>query len=118
MLDREVTDLIAAEERRQLETLCLIPSENHVSPAVLAASGSCLMNKYSEGYPGRRYYQGNAIVDDIERAGGASRRGRCSASSTRTSSRSRARRPTSRSTPRSWSPATRCWAWRWTPAGT
>jgi glycine hydroxymethyltransferase len=66
MLDREVTDLIAAEERRQLETLCLIPSENHVSPAVLAASGSCLMNKYSEGYPGRRYYQGNSIIDDIE----------------------------------------------------
>ena len=66
MLDREVTDLIAAEERRQLETLCLIPSENHVSPAVLAASGSCLMNKYSEGYPGRRYYQGNTVVDDIE----------------------------------------------------
>jgi glycine hydroxymethyltransferase len=66
MLDREVTDLIAAEERRQRETLCLIPSENHVSPAVLAASGSCLMNKYSEGYPGRRYYQGNLVVDGIE----------------------------------------------------
>ena len=65
-MDREVAELIAAEERRQLETLCLIPSENHVSPAVLAASGSCLMNKYSEGYPGRRYYQGNTVVDDIE----------------------------------------------------
>src|SRR5829696_1597181 len=65
--DREVAELIDAERRRQLETLCLIPSENHVSPAVLAASGSSLMNKYSEGYPGRRYYQGNAIVDDVER---------------------------------------------------
>jgi glycine hydroxymethyltransferase len=67
MFDREVADLIAAEERRQHDTLCLIPSENHVSPAVLAASGSVLTNKYSEGYPGRRYYQGNAIIDDVER---------------------------------------------------
>jgi glycine hydroxymethyltransferase len=66
MFDREVADLIAAEERRQHDTLCLIPSENHVSPAVLAATGSVLTNKYSEGYPGRRYYQGNAIIDDIE----------------------------------------------------
>jgi glycine hydroxymethyltransferase len=67
MFDQEVADLIAAEERRQHDTLCLIPSENHVSPAVLAASGSVLTNKYSEGYPGRRYYQGNAIIDDVER---------------------------------------------------
>jgi glycine hydroxymethyltransferase len=64
--DAEVAELIAAEERRQLDTLCLIPSENHVSPAVLAASGSVLTNKYSEGYPGRRYYQGNAVVDEVE----------------------------------------------------
>jgi glycine hydroxymethyltransferase len=67
VLDHEVTELIAAERRRQRETLCLIPSENHVSPAVLAASGSSLMNKYSEGYPGRRYYQGNGIIDEVER---------------------------------------------------
>jgi glycine hydroxymethyltransferase len=66
MFDPEVAELIAAEERRQHETLCLIPSENHVSPAVLAASGSVLTNKYSEGYPGRRYYQGNAVVDELE----------------------------------------------------
>jgi len=64
--DHEVAELLAAEQRRQFETLCLIPSENHVSAAVLHASGSSLMNKYSEGYPGRRYYQGNAIVDDVE----------------------------------------------------
>jgi len=64
--DAEIAELIAAEERRQHDTLCLIPSENHVSPAVLAASGSVLTNKYSEGYPGRRYYQGNAIIDDVE----------------------------------------------------
>jgi glycine hydroxymethyltransferase len=66
MFDPEVAELIAAEERRQHDTLCLIPSENHVSPAVLAASGSVLTNKYSEGYPSRRYYQGNAIIDGIE----------------------------------------------------
>ncbi len=64
--DPRVAELIAAEERRQLETLCLIASENHVSPAVLAASGSVLTNKYSEGYPSRRYYQGNAVVDGVE----------------------------------------------------
>jgi glycine hydroxymethyltransferase len=64
--DPTVAELIAAEDRRQLETLCLIPSENHVSPAVLAASGSTLTNKYSEGYAGKRYYQGNAVVDDVE----------------------------------------------------
>jgi glycine hydroxymethyltransferase len=66
MSDPEVAALITAEERRQHDTLCLIPSENHVSPAVLAASGSVLTNKYSEGYPGRRYYQGNAVIDDVE----------------------------------------------------
>jgi glycine hydroxymethyltransferase len=66
MFDQEVAELIAAEERRQHDTLCLIPSENHVSPAVLAASGSVLTNKYSEGYPGRRYYQGNAVIDEVE----------------------------------------------------
>ena len=64
--DTEVAALIAAEERRQHETLCLIASENHVSPGVLAASGSVLTNKYSEGYPGRRYYEGQSVVDPIE----------------------------------------------------
>src|SRR5690242_8321671 len=64
--DARVAELIAAEQARQHDTLCLIPSENHVSPAVLAATGSVLTNKYSEGYPSRRYYQGNAIVDGVE----------------------------------------------------
>ena len=64
--DSEVAALIAAEERRQHETLCLIPSENHVSPFVLAASGSVFSNKYSEGYPARRYYEGNSVVDSVE----------------------------------------------------
>ncbi|MFC7619152.1 serine hydroxymethyltransferase [Microlunatus sp. GCM10028923] len=64
--DLDVAELIRAEEEFQASTLRLIPSENYVSPAVLAASGSVLQNKYSEGYPGRRYYEGNQIVDRIE----------------------------------------------------
>jgi glycine hydroxymethyltransferase len=66
MFDPELAELITAEERRQHETLGLIPSENHVSPDVLAASATVLTNKYSEGYPGRRYYQGNAVIDGVE----------------------------------------------------
>lgn len=64
--DDEVFDLIAAEERRQNTTIQLIASENFASPAVMAATGSVLTNKYSEGYPGRRYYGGNMVVDEIE----------------------------------------------------
>jgi glycine hydroxymethyltransferase len=64
--DPHVAELVAAESARQHDTLCLIPSENHVSPAVLAACGSVLTNKYSEGYPAKRYYQGNAVIDDVE----------------------------------------------------
>ncbi|MBI4134666.1 MAG: serine hydroxymethyltransferase [Candidatus Sungbacteria bacterium] len=66
MNDRELGDLVTEEEKRQEETLDLIPSENVVSQSVLRALGSRLMNKYSEGYPGKRYYAGNAIVDKIE----------------------------------------------------
>ncbi len=62
----EIKDLIAAEEKRQAETLALIPSENYASAAVREAEGSVLSNKYSEGYPGKRYYQGNKIIDEIE----------------------------------------------------
>jgi glycine hydroxymethyltransferase len=64
--DPQINQLIVAEERRQATSLTLIPSENHVSPAVLEASGSVLTNKYSEGYPGRRYYEGQACVDPLE----------------------------------------------------
>ena len=64
--DPRIAELVAAERARQHDALCLIASENHVSPAVLAASGSVLTNKYSEGYPGRRYYQGNAVIDEVE----------------------------------------------------
>lgn len=62
-----IQSLIQQEQSRQENTIQLIPSENYVSPAVMEAVGSCLMNKYSEGYPGRRYYEGNEVVDQIER---------------------------------------------------
>ncbi|OGM11008.1 serine hydroxymethyltransferase [Candidatus Woesebacteria bacterium RBG_16_34_12] len=62
----EVFNLIKQEEKRQEETLTLIPSENYASYAVRDAVGSILTNKYSEGYPGKRYYQGNKIIDEIE----------------------------------------------------
>ncbi len=66
-VDSEMAGLIRRESARQAQTLRLIPSENYASAAVLAASGSCLANKYSEGYPGKRYYQGQAHIDAIER---------------------------------------------------
>src|ERR1043165_4254544 len=65
-VDPEIADLIAAEERRQRDKVRLIASENYVSGAVLAASGSVLTNKYSEGYPGKRYYEGQQYIDRIE----------------------------------------------------
>ncbi|PIE65519.1 MAG: serine hydroxymethyltransferase [Deltaproteobacteria bacterium] len=56
-----------SEEQRQVDKLRLIPSENYVSEAVLAATGSVLTNKYSEGYAGRRYYEGQQYIDQIEK---------------------------------------------------
>lgn len=64
--DRKLAALMRREEKRQAETLDLIPSENFASPAIRMLSGSVLMNKYSEGYPGMRYYPGNTVVDEIE----------------------------------------------------
>ena len=64
--DPDIAKLILAEERRQRDVIRLIPSENYVSSAVLAATGSVLTNKYSEGYPGRRYYEGQQYIDPIE----------------------------------------------------
>jgi glycine hydroxymethyltransferase len=64
--DPAVAELIAEEMARQAETICLIPSENYVSRAVLDAMGSVFTNKYSEGYPGRRYYEGQQLVDRLE----------------------------------------------------
>src|SRR6201995_3751389 len=64
--DPGIADLIEDEARREFEKLRLIPSENYASEAVLEASGSVLTNKYSEGYPGRRYYEGQQYIDVIE----------------------------------------------------
>ncbi len=64
--DSVVADIINREEKRQNEELELIASENYASPAVLSALSSVFSNKYSEGYPGKRYYGGNLIVDEIE----------------------------------------------------
>jgi glycine hydroxymethyltransferase len=64
--DPEVAGLLSDEAERQSTTLQLIASENFTSTAVLAASGSVLTNKYAEGYPGRRYYGGNQVIDEVE----------------------------------------------------
>jgi len=64
--DDEITRLIAAEEDRQLRGLELIPSENYASDAVRKAQASVFTNKYSEGYPGRRYYGGQEFTDQVE----------------------------------------------------
>ena len=66
MKDKQVEQLIKAEKNRQTDGLELIPSENYVSPDVLKALGSVFTNKYSEGYPGRRYYGGQENTDQIE----------------------------------------------------
>jgi glycine hydroxymethyltransferase len=64
--DPEIADLVAAENTRQHDTVRLIASENYVSAAVLEATGTVLTNKYSEGYPGKRYYEGQQVIDQVE----------------------------------------------------
>ena len=64
--DKEVNEIVVDELSRQKTTLNMIPSENFCSKDVLAACGSVLNNKYAEGYPGKRYYQGNEFVDKVE----------------------------------------------------
>ena len=66
-VDPEIFEMVIAEERRQADKIRLIPSENYASAAVLEATGSVLTNKYSEGSPGRRYYEGQQIVDQVEK---------------------------------------------------
>src|SRR3990167_10914000 len=65
-IDPQIAKLIKLEEKRQTEVLEMIPSENYASRAVMEALSTVLTNKYSEGYPKKRYYQGNKIIDDIE----------------------------------------------------
>src|SRR5690606_2428340 len=64
--DPEVARLIEAEAQRQHDKLRMIPSENYVSTAVLEATGTVLPNKYSEGYAGKRYYEGQQLIDPLE----------------------------------------------------
>src|SRR5947199_7941032 len=64
--DAAVYELARAEERRQAEKIRLIPSENYASRAVLEASATVFTNKYSEGYPGKRYYEGQQLTDPLE----------------------------------------------------
>ena len=65
-VDPEIARLIDAEGRRQHDSIRLIASENYVSQAVIEATGNVLTNKYSEGYPGRRYYEGQQVIDQVE----------------------------------------------------
>ena len=66
MQEQSIHDLIGLEMARQRDELCLIASENYVSPAVLDALGSVFTNKYAEGYPGKRYYGGQTFTDQLE----------------------------------------------------
>lgn len=67
LYDPQIYELMRQEEARQSGAIRLIPSENYVSRAVMLASGGCLTNKYAEGYPGRRYYEGQQVTDLIEK---------------------------------------------------
>ena len=64
--DEQIFELIEAEKQRQLHGIELIASENFVSDQVMEAAGSVLTNKYAEGYPGKRYYGGCEVVDEVE----------------------------------------------------
>ena len=108
--DPDIASVVTDELERLRSGLQLIASENFTSPAVLAALGSTLSNKYAEGYPGRRYYGGCEVVDRAEEIGIARARS-SSAPSTSTCSRTRVPARTSPRTPPSSSPATPCSAW-------
>ena len=105
-VDPEIAGLLGQELERQRSQIELIASENFTWPAVLEAIGSTPTNKYAEGYPGRRYYGGCEVVDEIEQLA-IDRRSRCSAPTTPTSSRMPVPRRTWPSTSRPCSRATR-----------
>ena len=108
--DADVGAAMQRELARQRQNIELIASENIVSPAVMAAMGSVLTNKYAEGYPGRRYYGGCQFVDEVERIAIA-RACALFGANMPTCSRIPARRPTWPSTLRCWTSATPSWAW-------
>ena len=107
--DPAVADIVRREVERQNTTIQLIASENFTSPAVLETQGTVLTNKYSEGYPAKRYYGGNQVVDEAEELAAATRVPRSSAPSTRTSSRTPVRMPTWPRTSPCSLPATSSW---------
>ena len=105
--DPEIADIIRRELERQNTTIQLIASENFTSRAVIEAQGSVLTNKYSEGYPAKRYYGGNFVVDDAENL---ARARACALFGARARERAAALGRERRTRPRSWrcsSPATR-----------
>ena len=79
-VDPQIAKLIDDENRREHESMRLIASENYASRAVMEATGSCLTNKYSEGYARKRYYEGQAVVDEVEELAIGRRRARCARS--------------------------------------
>lgn len=107
--DPQVADAIEAELNRQRSHIELIASENFVSPAVMAAMGSCLTNKYAEGYPAHRYYGGCECVDVVENLA-RDRAKQLLAASTSTCSRIPARRRIRRCTSPCSSRAIPSWA--------
>lgn len=113
----DVAEAMLNELLRQRRNIELIASENFVSPAVMAAMGSHLTNKYAEGYPDKRYYGGCEYVDVVENIA-RDRACQLSARSTPTYSPTAAPAPTSRYTSRCFSPVIRCWAWIFPTAAT
>ena len=110
--------MVLGELDRVRGGLQLIASENLTSPAVLAALGSTLTNKYAEGYPGRRYYGGCAEVDRAEELGIERAKELFGAEHANLQPHSGAPAPTWPRTPRCCSRATRCWRWTCRTAGT
>lgn len=110
--DVEVAAAIAAENKRQEDHIELIASENYASPAVMAAQGSQLTNKYAEGYPGRRYYGGCEHVDVVEQLAIDRLKKLYGAEAANVQPHSGAQANQAVFLPSS-SPATRSWACRW-----
>jgi glycine hydroxymethyltransferase len=115
--DPEIHALIRAEEVRETDKIRLIASENYVSRAVLEATGSILTNKYSEGYAGKRYYEGQQIIDQVEQLAISRLKELFGAEHVNVQPTAAAPR-TSPSTWRSASPETRSWASHCRPAAT
>jgi len=115
--DPDVWQAIQAERQRQQQGLEMIASENYASPAVMAAQGSVLTNKYAEGYPGRRYYGGCEHVDTVERLAIDRLKKLFGADRANVQPHSGAQANTAVFFA-ALQPGTRSWAWTWPRAGT